>query len=344
VNRRQFIEKSLRLAAGPAFPVENRTIRGVGNARGEIEARYLREVLRTGPSSARYVRGNVWSCPAEEGLRRAGKQERRFHIPGVRPCRGRARRSYREKPFFHFPAGVDALSIATFGCNLTASSAELELSQGARKHRNAGMSRRTSFSRPFSGNANRSPTRTNEPWSFSEFRGGDTAAAAGAAACAASVVSNGYIRKPALADLAKHIERVQGGPQGLRPTGSTGTFTAAGFSRSSTLWSTSKAWAYGRRSFYLVIPTLNDDAAQIRDMVKWVCRELGCDVPLHFSRFHPQYRLKNLPPTPVESLERAWAAGKGRGAFATFTWAIFRGMRAKARACPNLRKRSRLKE
>lgn len=55
----------------------------------------------------------------------------------------------------------------------------------------------------------------------------------------------------------------------------------------------------------LVIPTLNDDLAMIRRMAGWMRDELGPDTPLHLSRFQPQYRMRNLPPTPVEALDRA---------------------------------------
>ena len=48
----------------------------------------------------------------------------------------------------------------------------------------------------------------------------------------------------------------------------------------------------------LIIPTLNDAEDEIRDMSRWVKQTLGPDVPMHFARFHPTYRLKNLPPTP----------------------------------------------
>jgi pyruvate formate lyase activating enzyme len=58
---------------------------------------------------------------------------------------------------------------------------------------------------------------------------------------------------------------------------------------------------------HLVIPTLNDDAAQTRAMCDWIVSELGPDVPLHLARFYPLYRLANLPPTPVSSLDRARA-------------------------------------
>ncbi len=55
----------------------------------------------------------------------------------------------------------------------------------------------------------------------------------------------------------------------------------------------------------LVVPTLNDRMDQLRALARWVARELSPDVPLHFTRFSPQYKLMNLPPTPVESLEQA---------------------------------------
>ena len=55
----------------------------------------------------------------------------------------------------------------------------------------------------------------------------------------------------------------------------------------------------------LVIPSLNDSRAEIRAMSRWIVQELGADVPVHFTRFHPQYKITNLPPTPVKTLETA---------------------------------------
>ncbi|MCP4043711.1 MAG: AmmeMemoRadiSam system radical SAM enzyme [Gammaproteobacteria bacterium] len=54
---------------------------------------------------------------------------------------------------------------------------------------------------------------------------------------------------------------------------------------------------------HLVIPTLNDDLAEIRKMARWIRDELGAGTPLHISRFHPMYRMRNLPTTPTETLE-----------------------------------------
>jgi len=56
---------------------------------------------------------------------------------------------------------------------------------------------------------------------------------------------------------------------------------------------------------YLVVPTLNDSDAEFRELAQWIKTNLGTDTPIHFSRFHPQYLLKNLPITPQSTLERA---------------------------------------
>jgi len=54
----------------------------------------------------------------------------------------------------------------------------------------------------------------------------------------------------------------------------------------------------------LVVPTKNDDAETMSKMCAWIRSELGADTPVHFSRFYPLYKLRNLPPTPVSTLEK----------------------------------------
>ncbi|MBN2449715.1 MAG: AmmeMemoRadiSam system radical SAM enzyme [Lentisphaeria bacterium] len=55
----------------------------------------------------------------------------------------------------------------------------------------------------------------------------------------------------------------------------------------------------------LIIPGGNDDPEMIRSMCRWIREELGPDVPLHFSRFHPAYKLTRRPATPMATLVRA---------------------------------------
>ena len=55
----------------------------------------------------------------------------------------------------------------------------------------------------------------------------------------------------------------------------------------------------------LVIPSLNDHMEDIKRMCEFIKDELGETTPLHFTRFFPNYKLINLPPTPVSTLEKA---------------------------------------
>ncbi|NKQ36896.1 MAG: AmmeMemoRadiSam system radical SAM enzyme [Chloroflexi bacterium] len=55
----------------------------------------------------------------------------------------------------------------------------------------------------------------------------------------------------------------------------------------------------------LIIPGWNDSAEELEAMTRWVVQELGPDVPMHFSAFHPDYKMMDVPPTPAATLERA---------------------------------------
>ncbi len=63
----------------------------------------------------------------------------------------------------------------------------------------------------------------------------------------------------------------------------------------------------------LLIPGLNDSAHEIGKMCEWIARELGQDVPLHFTAFHPDYKMTGIPATPSaklgEARQIAFAAG-----------------------------------
>ena len=63
----------------------------------------------------------------------------------------------------------------------------------------------------------------------------------------------------------------------------------------------------------LVIPNANDDPEMIRDMCIWLKENIGTEYPLHFSRFSPQFKLTNRPPTPVKTLEKAYEIAKDVG-------------------------------
>ena len=55
----------------------------------------------------------------------------------------------------------------------------------------------------------------------------------------------------------------------------------------------------------LIIPGINDDMTMIRQMCQWLVSNVLAETPLHFSRFFPRYKMQDVPPTPVHTLEAA---------------------------------------
>ncbi|HXW37927.1 MAG TPA: AmmeMemoRadiSam system radical SAM enzyme [Nitrososphaerales archaeon] len=63
----------------------------------------------------------------------------------------------------------------------------------------------------------------------------------------------------------------------------------------------------------LIVPNVGDDLVAAERLCRWVYDRLGPDTPVHFLRFHPDYKMMDLPLTPVETLERHHAIGKRAG-------------------------------
>jgi pyruvate formate lyase activating enzyme len=69
----------------------------------------------------------------------------------------------------------------------------------------------------------------------------------------------------------------------------------------------------------LLIPGLNDSTPELQALCRWIAAHLGPDVPLHFSAFHPDYKLNDLPPTPAATLQRARRIAQDAGLHHVFT-------------------------
>jgi len=63
----------------------------------------------------------------------------------------------------------------------------------------------------------------------------------------------------------------------------------------------------------LLIPELNDSEEDITKLVTWIYKNLGADVPLHFTAFYPEYKITKLPATPSSTLEKARRIALGKG-------------------------------
>ena len=69
----------------------------------------------------------------------------------------------------------------------------------------------------------------------------------------------------------------------------------------------------------LLIPGENDSEAEISEMSRWVVDRLGPDVPMHFTAFHPDFKMNSIPPTPPETLSRARQIALGNGVRHAYT-------------------------
>jgi len=84
----------------------------------------------------------------------------------------------------------------------------------------------------------------------------------------------------------------------------------------------------------LIIPTLNDDYKEIEKMCVWIGKNLGTEVPLHFSRFHPYYLLQNLPATSYSTLKDACNIARQTGLKFVYIGNVY-GVNEENTFCPN---------
>jgi pyruvate formate lyase activating enzyme len=218
-----------------------------------------------------------------------------------------------KKPLFHFLPGTTAFSIATAGCNMECKFCQnWQISQfrpeqvkamrlpPARVHEMAKSGGCRSIAYTYS-----------EPTIYYEYLL-DTAALGKKTGVRSVVVSAGYIEEQPLRDLLPHVDAIKIDLKSFRQQFydnlCRGQLRAV--LRSLEIIRSAGRWL---EIVVLVIPTMNDSEAEIRDMTRWVKSTLGPDVPMHFTRFHPTYRLRALPRTPTGTMERCHQIAKAEG-------------------------------
>ncbi len=63
----------------------------------------------------------------------------------------------------------------------------------------------------------------------------------------------------------------------------------------------------------LLVPEIGDSMERVKELVNWIIENLGREIPMHFLRFTPRYKVKDLPPTPMETLEEAYDIARKAG-------------------------------
>ena len=210
-----------------------------------------------------------------------------------------------KKPFFHVMPGSLAFSIATAGCNMWCKFCQnYRLSQSKPEElRSLTMSPgQVAEEARRSGSAVIAYTY-NEPTVFTEFAF-DCSKAGLDAGVHSVVVSNGYINAEPVERLSEVIAAYK---VDLKAFSKSFYRDITGGERDPVLDTIKRLKKFGvwTELVHLTIPTLNDNEGDFKEMANWLMGEIGPDIPVHFTRFHPTYRLTNLPVTPVSTLERA---------------------------------------
>ncbi len=321
VSRRSFLKCAACGLAGSVLPP------GLPGVAGRLDALPSPESHEDGIAPARHFekiedqRVRCTLCPrectvADQERGYCGVRENRqgtyYTLVHSRPCAVHTD-PIEKKPLFHFLPGSLAHSIATAGCNVECRFCQnWDISQFRPEqvrsvhrppealHRDARKSGAKSIAYTYS-----------EPVVFYEYME-DTAKLGRETGIRSVMISNGYIQKEPMRELCRVLDAVKIDLKAftekfyreyvsgeLKPV-----LETLELLRAESMWT---------EIVVLVIPTLNDGENEIRSMAKWIAANLGKDVPIHFTRFHPTYKLKNLPVTPVATLEKARQTAMAEG-------------------------------
>jgi pyruvate formate lyase activating enzyme len=309
LSRRDFIRSAGRAAlAAPLVlgtsPAQAGAMAKAGEPRAREAAYYeklsdLKVVCRLCPHQCQVADLERGSCGVREN--RGGTY---YTLVYGQPCAVHVD-PIEKKPLFHYLPGSQAFSLATAGCNMSCRFCQnWEISQRRPEQvQTVDLPPAQAVDQ-----ASRQGCRViahtySEPVVFFEYMR-DCAALGKEKGVPSVMISNGFIERKPMQELCRHLGAVKidlkaftekfyqeqcGGR--LKPV-LDNLLVLRG----------EKVWL---EIVVLIIPGLNDSREEIERMCRWLARELGPDVPLHFSRFVPTFMLKNVPPTPPATLHQA---------------------------------------
>ncbi len=243
---------------------------------------------------------------------RENRQGRLYSLVYGRPC-AINREPIEKAPFFHFLPGSLRLTLATVGCNQRCKYCQnWEISQANPEDvPSESMSPEEVVSL-----AERLGLKTicftyTEPVVFYEYMY-DIAQLARARGIRTVMVSGGYVNPEPLMELCRVMDGIKIDLKGFTPE----FYERVCSSTLEPVLTAIKAVANAGvhlELVNLVVPGYNDDSVAVTRMCQWIKENVGDTVPLHFTRFHPDYKLQNSPVTPLPLLERALRIAKRVG-------------------------------
>ncbi|HHT9148699.1 MAG TPA: AmmeMemoRadiSam system radical SAM enzyme [Candidatus Wujingus californicus] len=210
-----------------------------------------------------------------------------------------------KKPLFHYLPGTKAYSLATAGCNIECKFCQnWQISQYRPEQIDSIKLTPDDIVKDAQTSGSKTIAFTySEPVVFYEYMY-DTSQLARKLGLKSVMISNGYIQEKPLVELCKYLDAVKIDLKGFTEKFYSETCSGELKPVLNTLVALKKIGIWFE-IVVLIVPTLNDSEKEIKEMCAWIKNNLGTDVPIHFTRFHPTYKIKNLPPTPVNTIENA---------------------------------------
>jgi pyruvate formate lyase activating enzyme len=241
-----------------------------------------------------------------------------------------------KKPLFHYLPGTMAFSIATAGCNMECRFCQnWDISQFRPEQVRAELLTPAAIHERARANSAPSIAYTySEPTIYHEYMF-DSAMLGAKSGVRSVMISAGFIEEQPLKDLLPLLAAVKIDLKAFRQD----FYDRVSRGQLKVVLKTMEAVRKAGRWLEVVtllIPTLNDSEEELRDLSRWVKQTLGPDVPLHFTRFHPTYRMKNLPRTPASTLDRAVEIARAEGVHFVYVGNL-PGHPAESTYCPGCR-------
>ena len=211
-----------------------------------------------------------------------------------------------KKPLNHFLPGTPVLSFGTAGCNLTCKFCQnWDISKSREMDRLMDRAQPETIARVARENGCRSVAYTyNDPVIFLEYAV-DTAVACRGMGVSNVAVSAGYIKEGAREEFFGAMDAANIDLKGFTETFYKQLCTAELAPVLDTLKYLKHETDVWLEITTLLIPGENDSDAELEALTQWVMEHLGPDVPLHFSAFHPDFRMMDAPATSPVTLHRA---------------------------------------
>ena len=213
-----------------------------------------------------------------------------------------------KKPLNHFFPGTKILSMGTAGCNMGCFFCQnWDISKAKADQVNStSLSPEQVVELTLQHGAPSIAFTYNEPTIWGEYVI-DIARIAHEQGINTVMVSNGYITREAFFDVYQHIDAANIDLKAFTEN----FYSKITLTHLQPVLDTLKWLRHETDVWFeitnLIIPTLNDGDSEFRQLCDWVLNNLGDDVPLHFTAFHPDFKLQDKPPTPPETLHRARA-------------------------------------